>query len=503
MVDKITVPTFEQIETILTKLATNYSNLAIVFYDIFYNTTPMDVTLQMYDEEGVLQTYTIPNRAKDMSNILNGEGSPEGNIEAGKGIIYQDLSNGKLYIKVTSSGETGWTNFVTNSELQDILIEGVGSPEGVVIADKGALYVDRANAALYIKTQDESNTGWLLISANTASLANKNLDNLTSTGEAHFANPSLSNLNSTGQSKFNAKENISNKVTSISGSSTDTQYPSAKAVKDLVSTNVNNLANKDLSNISSIGESKFLGINKIIEGVLAAPIIMYRGTANSFTLPTGTVLLCANGLKTDNSINNIIIQITQNLVGAVPTIADSEGYIFYDDMNKILRTPTTNKYFYTVEEPVVVSGGVWFNPVECTYYIVANVDDTDEWIQVPAAKIGKWSTDSNGAVATFEPFYPLRVVNSQSKELDHVVIETGGTETNWYRLYKDGWLEAGGYLTGGGTVNLLKEFSSAHYTLVPSANATSFTKSAGSFTLTVTSGSAETDWMAKGWAATW
>ena len=61
MADQITVPSFEQIETVLTKLATNYSNMAILFYDIFYNTTPMDVTFQMYDEAGELQTYTIPN----------------------------------------------------------------------------------------------------------------------------------------------------------------------------------------------------------------------------------------------------------------------------------------------------------------------------------------------------------------------------------------------------------------------------------------------------------
>ena len=262
MADAITVPTFEQIETILSKLATNYSNIAILFYDIFYNTTPMDVTLQMYDEAGILQTYTIPNRAKDMSNILNGSGSPQGVVEAGRGVIYQDLANGDLYIKALSDGSIGWTKFITDTELSNMLIEGIGSPEAVVIANKGTLYIDKVNAALYIKAQDEGNTGWVLISANTENLANKDLNNLTAIGEAHFANPSLNNLNAEGQARFTAKENVTNKITAITSGSTDTQYPSAKAVYTFVGASTSNFADRDFSNITSIASAKFLGINK-------------------------------------------------------------------------------------------------------------------------------------------------------------------------------------------------------------------------------------------------
>ena len=35
-------------------------------------------------------------------------------------------------------------------------------------------------------------------------------------------------------SRINSKENVSNKVTSLSSSSTDTQYPSAKCVFDYI-----------------------------------------------------------------------------------------------------------------------------------------------------------------------------------------------------------------------------------------------------------------------------
>ena len=42
----------EQIETVLAKLQNNYSELARTWYNIFYNTTPMDVTIKFYNEEG-------------------------------------------------------------------------------------------------------------------------------------------------------------------------------------------------------------------------------------------------------------------------------------------------------------------------------------------------------------------------------------------------------------------------------------------------------------------
>lgn len=53
----------------------------------------------------------------------------------------------------------------------------------------------------------------------------------------------------------NSKENISNKVTSLSASSTDTQYPSAKAVYDMVSAfnhlNLSVVQTKPIENIQS------------------------------------------------------------------------------------------------------------------------------------------------------------------------------------------------------------------------------------------------------------
>lgn len=258
MADKITVPTYEQIETILSKLATNYSNLAHVFYDVFYNTEPMDVTFQMFDEQGELKTYTIPNRAKDMQNIINGEGSPEGNVSGSMGVLYQDLANADLYIKETPDGNEGWIQFATENYLNDIFLRGSGSPEGAVVATRGVLYIDTNGANLYIKSTITGSTGWILLAmdVDASNLANIDLSNLSPEGLALLnqranidlsnlstlgqdvlnqrANINLSNLSVSGQAVLNAKENVNNKVTSISSASTDSEYPSAKCMYDLL-----------------------------------------------------------------------------------------------------------------------------------------------------------------------------------------------------------------------------------------------------------------------------
>ena len=218
MAEVYKIGTFEQIETILSKLANNYSEIARLFYDIFYNDVPGDYEIQLYDEAGNLQTYQIPNRAKDRAYILNGNGNPEGAVAAPKGSIYQDLTDGTLYIKKNSDDNQGWIELISKDELENVLIQGLDSPEGVQEALRGTLYTDISSASLYIKSTPAGKSGWILIGGT----------------EDNPANIDLSNLSVLGRAKFTAKENVSNKVTTISSLSTDDQYPSAKCVYDLL-----------------------------------------------------------------------------------------------------------------------------------------------------------------------------------------------------------------------------------------------------------------------------
>lgn len=306
MTDSLSIATYEQIAVTLERLATNYSNLASVFYEIFYYDVPTDVTFSLYDEAGTLQTYTIPNRAKDMRNLLSGDGNPEGHIEGVRGALYQDLINGDLYIKETPEGSEGWFKITTDNSLKNVFIQGNGSPEGNVEAPKGILYIDASYAALYIKTTATGNTGWQMISATVGTFAdidlsnlstsgrnaflNRDLSNITPLGREMFADRSLANLTEIGQEKFREKEDTRNKVTSLSSASNNVQFPSAKCVYDALATKQPNLSSG--VNIKTINGQSILGSGNININVESAVLNVLKAIYPVGSIFIGTTASC-------------------------------------------------------------------------------------------------------------------------------------------------------------------------------------------------------------------
>ena len=173
----------------LVELLTNSTNMATVFYDIFLNPIPMDVTLYQYNDENVLEEITIPNRAKDRKIALDGVGSPEGSVDANVGAAYVDTASSLVYFKVSGTGNTGWTEVLTADALSDILddFQPTISTSGtnVVLLDKDGNITSSADIGNISANKSLSN----LSSAGNAVLAGKasvDLDNLSSTGEARF-----------------------------------------------------------------------------------------------------------------------------------------------------------------------------------------------------------------------------------------------------------------------------------------------------------------------------
>ena len=218
----IDIPTFTQIATIVSELVTDYGNMAQTYFDMFYNTTPMDVSLTLYDVDGSVKTYVVPNRAKDRNYCRNGQGTPEGRISAPIGTIYQDTLNGVLYIKRTGTDSYGWSNINPD----DVIEVGYESPEGRLVRPKGNLFIDANTASLYIKSTSTGATGWILISANTEVLADTDLSNLTTIGNNRFANRALGNLDPEGEAKF-IKSNLSNVPATSWSTITAKAYPSS------------------------------------------------------------------------------------------------------------------------------------------------------------------------------------------------------------------------------------------------------------------------------------
>ena len=404
----IDVTSFEQIAPILSQLATNYSNIFFDYFNLFYNPTEMDVTIEYYDTEGVLRTITIPNRAKDRRYILNGNENPEGAVSGVKGSIYQDLTNGILYIKQSAEDQTGWVQLISSEELSKFLTQGNGSPEGEVAAQKGTLYVNLNTAALYIKTTEVGNVGWTMISANTEDLADKDLSNLSVEGESHFANPDFSNLSVAGQGKLDAKEDKANKVSTISSSSTDSQYPSAKAVYDLVGGELISTANNDLSNLTTNGEEHFVSLeSQIRDGILKAPNGLPSVTGNIISLPQGTVLLCADGINDNNAVVNSKYMTLSYLSASVNWSGSNEGVAFYNKSNNTVIYYPVGCFNRGLVAPTGETNMIWLNPNNNKYKITTNSGST--WSEIVAAEIGRFTTDSTGSINSFTPRHPFVV----------------------------------------------------------------------------------------------
>ena len=408
---QIDVISFEQIATMLSQLATNYSNLFADYYNLFYNPTPMDVTVELYDDSGNLETITIPNRAKDRTYILNGEGEPEGAVEAEKGSVYQDLTNGIVYVKqFTTSDSTGWSELVTIGSLSEYLLQDVGSPEGKQTADKGILYVDKGNANLYIKTTDIGNTGWVLISADTTDFANRNLSNLTSAGENYFLNKALGNLNEEGQIRWNSKENVSNKksewITGSTSNVNDTNYPTTKLVYDEITGRTNVLANKDLSNLNDEGEDHFVRtFNQVRDGIFKAPNgLPSKGQSKTIYLLQGTVLLCANGLDTNRASVNEEVTVN-NLNVTLSWSSADEGVLFFNKTGNNLIYYSISGYSRGQVAPSGLQNMIWFDTNANKYKITSNSGST--WTEIVCAEIGSFRTDSTGSIVSFIPRHPF------------------------------------------------------------------------------------------------
>ena len=229
--------TYEQIVTLLTQLATNYSNMASVFYDVFYNSEPENVTFEMFDESGVLREYTVKNLALSNKYRVTGNGDPEGNVIAKRGTIYQDLASGNLYIKRIEDGNEGWAKLINKAFLDTYILQGNTNPNGVVSAATGTLYVDMDSATLYICI-DETQKEWSSVSPSFLDYASRDLDNITTAGMNVIKDTIVTQLGV--------------KTTNVASGSTNGQIPTAKAVYDSVYVTLNNA----ISNLTTVVNGK-------------------------------------------------------------------------------------------------------------------------------------------------------------------------------------------------------------------------------------------------------
>ena len=149
--DISSIKTLQDVINVLSVVYFNMNEIERIYYDMFINPVPMDITFQRYNDQGVLENIILPNRAKDHQDTLTGQGAPEGIVSADIGVLYLDTTSQDLYFKSVGTDAYGWlkifsslnlvpdTNFLKpngdGSQLTNLNMSNAGS--GVLAVGRG------------------------------------------------------------------------------------------------------------------------------------------------------------------------------------------------------------------------------------------------------------------------------------------------------------------------------------------------------------------------------
>ena len=117
--DISSIRTLQDVINVLSVVYFNMNEIERIYYDMFINPEPLDVTFERYNDAGVLEDITLPNRAKDRTNVLTGAGSPNSVVSASAGALYLDITNLDLYYKATGSDAYGWIKLYSTYNLKE------------------------------------------------------------------------------------------------------------------------------------------------------------------------------------------------------------------------------------------------------------------------------------------------------------------------------------------------------------------------------------------------
>ena len=199
----------------------------------------------------------------------------------------------------------------------------------------------------------------------------------------------------------------------------------------------------------------------------------YLGTT-LFALP-GLEVLVANGRNSDGTLNNTKIKIADLKTIDVNTTNREETYLCCSRSGSLGVSS------------VISTGNAYYD--ECKNLFFANSQDTGG----NHTPIGIYSIQNNlPSVDVMTTFHPVNhnelsgyLLNSKGIR---TVVKTYTSDTSWYRIWSDGWIEQGGIetaltYTSTGIVNFLYPFATTNYVITTSDNRASAQNSQGHFNL--------------------
>lgn len=175
---------------------------------------------------------------------------------------------------------------------------------------------------------------------------------------------------------------------------------------------------------------------------------------NTWYVLPGVNVLIPNGFDNNKNYNNINLTITD--VRIYTSTVDKSGYLVIQETNvvsDIIKDIQTreeakeNGYYYIINE-------------NKHYYYFNNM-----WNPILRANVGKITYNETGGVISFNPKNVFQAVDRN--EADYV-IESYQNGPNWYRIYKSGWVEQGGFASSSQnniltTINLIKPMKDTNY----------------------------------------
>ena len=119
--DVSNITTLQDVINVLSVLFFNLNEVERVYYDIFINPEKMYVDVQRYNDQGELETISVPNRAMSSISALTGVGDPNGQVEASVGAFYinTDDSALDLYYKSVGMDSYGWIKIWSTTNFQE------------------------------------------------------------------------------------------------------------------------------------------------------------------------------------------------------------------------------------------------------------------------------------------------------------------------------------------------------------------------------------------------
>ncbi len=217
---------------------------------------------------------------------------------------------------------------------------------------------------------------------------------------------------------------------------------------------------------TSSAASTFSSIDEVFQNV------GYIGTYG--WVNKGLKLLIPDGRNDDGTLKNIEITTDKVITQALGDGSTSYYLLFFK--NQSWRNAGVTTHFIQDEQPTVSSDyATWYSPQENIYRITNNAGST--WTISNAAIIERYSTLS-GEIQEFNAYGAVELmkrgdiqkvwsynVKMTTSLRPAVVVETYKSDSNWYRIWSDGWIEQGGRGSGTYSKTFLKPFKDTNYML--------------------------------------